>query len=66
MTRSADRLTPVLFTGTYIVAGALFACDGLPKLLAGPTPIVRVSGAIELAAGVLGAAWRLPRRLSIS
>jgi hypothetical protein len=56
----------VLFTGTYIVAGALFACDGLPKLLAGPTPIVRVSGAIELAAGVLGAAWRLPRRLSIS
>ena len=67
MIRPLDRLTPGLFAGTYVVTGALFAADGLQKLVAGPAAVVRVSGAIELAVvALVAAASGIRRRFSIS
>jgi hypothetical protein len=55
-----DGFRPGLFAGTYVVAGALFAGDGVQKLLTAldgsAVAMVGVSGAVEVLAGVLVAA----------
>ena len=72
MFRRLSRFTPEIFAATYILAGALFACDGLQKLLGAvggltepdPPAIARMAGAIEVCGGALIAARsRALRRL---